>query len=410
MLTDKYIEKLLDLYFKGELSQEEKEKLFESIHSNPSLNDTVQYVLNHVDPSKAESFLAEKSLMCDTEIISESDETLIELYLSGLMSQEEEDDFLKKLVSDTDLRTDALAQAFLIKAIRKIQNADNNVLEAAKNTPISDINSLFEELQTEDDDMLIDSYLQGNLSDPEVEAFQERLKSDIEFKERVAAITILAKGIQIRQERDNKVIKDAKSLSKEDIISTISEAEKAAILEQLEPAAGYAPQRPAASQEPAAASRHIIWYRRIAAAAVVIIVVGIGWDYHNSSVSMNYADQGIEKAVSDLAGDKIIKGDGEEVVDELRELFENVRKKNDLPLTITKLEKLYNSATDEYAHVEDDYVDQISIALASAYIYDGQKTKAKDILNHMINDPDTSPEIKEKAKQMLENIRKTFIF
>ena len=176
MLTDKYIEKLLDLYFKGELSQEEKEKLFESLRSNPSLNDTVQYVLNHVDSSKAESFLAEKSLMCDTEIISESDETLIELYLSGLMSPEEEDDFLKKLVSDTDLRTNALAQAFLIKAIRKIQNTDNNVLEAAKNTPISDINSLFEELQTEDDDMLIDSYLQGSLSDPEAKAFQKLLK------------------------------------------------------------------------------------------------------------------------------------------------------------------------------------------------------------------------------------------
>ena len=402
MMTDKYIEKLLDLYFKGELSQEEKEKLFESLRSNPSLNDTVQYVLSHVDPSKAESFLAEKSLMCDTEIISESDETLIELYLSGLMSQEEEDDFLKKLVADTDLRTNALAQAFLIKAIKKIQNEDNRVLEAAKNTSVSDINSLFEELQTEDDDMLIDSYLQGNMSESEIKAFQERLNSDKEFKERVAAITILAKGIQIQQEQDNKIIKDAKSLSKEDIIATINDASQ-------EPVAATIPQ--AASQEPAAASRpKHTWYRRMAAAAVVLIVVGIGWDYHNSSVSMNYADQGIEKAVSDLAGERFIKGDGEDVADELRVLFENVRKKNDLPLTITKLEKLYNSATDDYAHVEDDYVDQISLALASAYIYDGQKTKAKDILNHLINDPDAAPEIKEKAKQMLDNIRKTFIF
>ena len=408
MLTDKYIEKLLDLYFKGELSQEEKEKLFESLRSNPSLNDTVQYVLSHVDPSKAESFLAEKSLMCDTEIISESDETLIELYLSSLMSQEEEDDFLKKLVADTDLRTNALAQAFLIKAIRKIQNEDNRVLEAAKNTSVSDINSLFEELQTEDDDMLIDSYLQGNLSESEIEAFQERLNSDKEFKERVAAITILAKGIQIQQEQDNKIIKDAKSLSKEDIIATINDAAQKPIAATIPYAAS---QEPAAVQEPAAASRpgHT-WYRRMAAAAVVLIVVGIGWDYHNSSVSMNYADQGIEKAVSDLPGERFIKGDGEDVADELRVLFENVRKKNDLPLTITKLEKLYNSATDEYAHVEDDYVDQISLALASAYIYDGQKTKARDILNHLINDPDAAPEIKEKAKQMLDNIRRTFIF
>ena len=378
MLTDKYIEKLLDLYFKGELSQEEKEKLFESIHSNPSLNDTVQYVLNHVDPSKAESFLAEKSLMCDTEIISESDETLIELYLSGLMSPEEEDDFLKKLVSDTDLHTNALAQAFLIKAIRKIQNADNKVLEAAKNTPISDINSLFEELQTEDDDMLIDSYLQGTLSDSEVETFQKRLKSDKEFKERVSAITILSKGIQIQQKRDNKIIEDAKSLSKEDIISAISEADRAAA------------QRPAAS-------RYIKWYRRLAAAAVVLIVVGIGWDYHNSSVMMSSAGDCIEFASTQLPQEIINRGNGKD----LHELFKNVQKKNDLKETIDELEGYY---------AEDVCVEQVALALATAYIYDGQKSKAKDILTQLINDPDTAPEIKEKAKQMLDNIRKTFIF
>ena len=381
-MTDKYIEKLLDLYFKGELSQEEKEKLFESLRSNPSLNDTVQYVLSHVDPSKAESFLAEKSLMCDTEIISESDETLIELYLSGLMSQEEEDDFLKKLVADTDLRTNALAQAFLIKAIRKIQNEDNRVLEAAKNTSVSDINSLFEELQTEDDDMLIDSYLQGNLSESEEEAFQERLNSDKEFKERVAAITILAKGIQIQQEQDNKIIKDAKSLSKEDIIATINDAA----------------QYPVAATKPyAASSSGISWYRRMAAAAVVLIVVGIGWDYHNSSVMMSNAGDCIEFASSQLPREIINRGDGKD----LHELFQNVQNRIDLKETIDELEGYY---------AEDVCVEQVALALATAYIYDGQKSKAKEILNQLINDPDAAPEIKDKAKQMLDNIRKTFIF
>ena len=394
-MTDKYIEKLLDLYFKGELSQEEKEKLFESLRSNPSLNDTVQYVLSHVDPSKAESFLAEKSLMCDTEIISESDETLIELYLSGLMSQEEEDDFLKKLVADTDLRTNALAQAFLIKAIRKIQNEDNRVLEAAKNTSVSDINSLFEELQTEDDDMLIDSYLQGNMSESEIKAFQERLDSDKEFKERVTAITILAKGIQIQQEQDNKIIKDAKSLSKEDIIATINDAAQESVAATIPQAAS---QEPAAVQEPAAASRpgHT-WYRRMAAAAVVLIVVGIGWDYHNSSVMMSNAGDCIEFASSQLPREIINRGDGKD----LHELFQNVQNRIDLKETIDELEGYY---------AEDVCVEQVALALATAYIYDGQKSKAKEILNQLINDPDAALEIKEKAKQMLDNIRKTFIF
>ena len=70
----------------------------------------------------------------------------------------------------------------------------------------------------------------------------------------------------------------------------------------------------------------------------------------------------------------------------------------------------HNSAIDDYQHAESDYVDQISLALAAAYIYDGQKSKAKDILNHILNDPDASPDVKEKAKQLLDSIKKTFIF
>ena len=120
MLTDKYIEKLLDLYFKGELSQEEKDKLFESLRSNPSLNDTVQFVLSHTDPSKAELFLSEKSLMCDTQLISEEDETMIELYLSGMMSQEEEANFMDKLVS-------GLSEEELIDALMYIEWAKDYI-------------------------------------------------------------------------------------------------------------------------------------------------------------------------------------------------------------------------------------------------------------------------------------------
>ena len=394
MLTDKYIEKLLDLYFKGELSQEEKDKLFESLRSNPSLNDTVQFVLSHTDPSKAELFLSEKSLMCDTQLISEEDETMIELYLSGMMSQEEEADFMDKLVSDADLRTNMLAQAFLVKAIQKIHNADNKALNAAKQTTVSDVKSLFKELQDEDDDRLIDSYLIGNLSKEEMKSFEERLKSDKDFKERVSAVSFLSKGIKERQERDAKAIEDAKKISREDVISTIMAIEKRG-------------QRPAA-----ASSRWKIplWVKRIAsAAAVILIVTGIGFDYHNSVVLRDNAEQGVLFAESNMPVDNF-RGDGEDVAKDLRVLFENVRKKENLSLTIVKLEDYYNLAIDEDAHVEDDYVDQISFALASAYIYDGQKSKAKEVLSHILNDPEASPDVKEKAKRLLDSIKKTFIF
>ena len=395
MLTDKYIEKLLGLYFKGELSQEEKDKLFESLRSNPSLNDTVQFVLSHTDPSKAELFLSEKSFMCDTQLISEEDETMIELYLSGMMSQEEEANFMDKLVSDADLRTNVLSQAFLVKAIQKIHNADNKVLDAAKQTPVFDVKSLFKELQNEDDDRLIDSYLVGSLSEEEIKSFEERLKSDKDFRERVSAVTFLSKGIKERQERDAKAIEDAKKISKEDVISTIKE-----ITDRGE--------QPAV----AVASGRIVplWFKRVAAAAVVLIVVGVGFDYRNSSVMMSNAGECIEFASTQLPQESNNRGDGEEVINDLRELFKSVEKKEGLSSTIAKLEDYYNNATDEYAHDEDAFVDQISLALASAYIYDGQKSKAKDVLNHIVNDSETSPDVKQKAKQLLDSIKKPFIF
>lgn len=408
MLTDKYIEKLLDLYFKGELSQEEKDKLFESLRSNPSLNDTVQFVLSHTDPSKAELFLSEKSLMCDTQLLSEEDETMIELYLSGMMGQEEEADFMDKLVSDADLRTNVLAQAFLVKAIQKIHNADNKALDAAKQTTVSDVKSLFKELQDEDDDRLIDSYLIGNLSEEEKKSFEERLKFDKDFKERVSAITFLSKGIKERQERDAKAIEDAKKISREDVISTIKEIE---IREQ----------RPAAASIPAATSTEIpaatssgriipLWVKRIAsAAAVILVVAGIGFDYYNSVVLRDNAEQGVLLAESNMPDGKF-RGDGEDVVKDLRSLFENVRKKEKVSSSIEKLEEYYKNAIDEYAHEEDRFVDQISLALASAYIYDGQKAKAKEVLNHILNDPNASSDVKDKAKQLFDSIKKTFIF
>lgn len=400
MLTYKYIEKLLDLYFKGELSQEEKDKLFESLRSNPSLNDTVQFVLSHTDPSKAELFLSEKSLMCDTQLISEEDETMIELYLSGMMSQEEEADFMDKLVSDADFRTNVLAQAFLVKAILKIHNADNKALDAAKQTTVSDVKSLFKELQDEDDDRLIDSYLVGCLSEDEMKSFEERLKSDKDFRDRVSAVTFLSKGIKERQERDAKAIEDAKKISKEDVITTIKEIEN----REQRPAA-------ASTEQPAPASIIPLWVKRVvSAAAIVLIVVGVGLDYHNSYVMRNYAGQCITMAESDMSGEIFMKGDGDEVINDLRELFKNVEKNENLASTISKLENYYNNVTDEYAHEEDAFVDQISLALASAYIYDGQNSKAKEVLNHILNDPDASSDVKEKAKQLHDSIKKIFLF
>ena len=212
-----------------------------------------------------------------------------------------------------------------------------------------------------------------------MKSFEERLKSDKDFRERVSAITFLSKGIKELQERDAKAIEDAKTISKEDVISTIKE-----ITERKE-------RLVAASIKP-------LWVKRVAAAAaVILIVVGVGFDYHNSSVMMSNAGECIEYASSRLPQEAFDRGDGED----LHELFKNVQLKKDLKETIDALEGYYST---------DSCLDQVRLALATAYIYDGQKSKAKDMLNEIIKDPKASPDIKEKAKQLLESTKKTFIF
>jgi FimV-like protein len=113
---------------------------------------------------------------------------------------------------------------------------------------------------------------------------------------------------------------------------------------------------------------------------------------------MSNAGECIEFASTQLPQEIHDRSDGED----LHELFKNVQLKKDLKETIDELEGYYS--TDSYLP------DQVRLALATAYLYDGQKSKAKDMLNEIIKDSEASPDIKEKAKQLLESIKKTFIF
>ena len=112
---------------------------------------------------------------------------------------------------------------------------------------------------------------------------------------------------------------------------------------------------------------------------------------------MSNAGECIEFASTQLPQEIFDRSDGKD----LHELFKNVQLKKDLKETIDELEGYYS--TDSYLP------DQVRLALATAYLYDGQKSKAKDMLNEIIKDSE-DPDIKKKAKQLLESIEKTFIF
>ncbi len=382
MMTDKFIEEFLQRYFKGELTQEEKEDLFASIKLNPALDDMIQEVLRKNNPAEVEKFISEKALLFDSIVVSEEYESMIELFLSGMMEPDEEEAFKKKLLSDEDFRNNALAQAFLYKAIQKIRKSDESAIESAKELSESSIRDLFAELKEEDDDELIDNFLKGKLSDYEETQFKQRLQTDSKFKERASAIAMLSKGIHIEQERTQKAIKDAKKLTEEDIkkefgnpVNTIS-----------------------------------LWNnlkRVISIAAVTIAVAGCSIDYYmaNSYISneaITFATKNADLAYSSLPKatySKATHSRGDEA--DLNQLFDNVKSKQNLAETIKELENELESGIFE---------DQKRLMLATAYIYNGQKSDAKKMLRKIINDDLTQKEFKDKAQELLKSLNNSIIF
>lgn len=394
MLTDKNIEIILQRYFKGGLSEEEKERLFASLKSDPALNDIVLELLRNTNQGDVERFLSEKSLMEATSTISEKDETLIELYFSGMLEPEEETEFKEKLSRDENLCTNALARAFLSKAIERIRKSDEQAIESARELPTSAITILFDEFKDERDDELIDSFLKGTLSESEVGDFKARIGTDAKFKERVSAMAMLNKGIKEQQAQTELAINDARTLTRTDI-------EKAIVASRAN----------VADQYPRSVTRSSVFtLRRIAAVAIIAIVfAGVGFDYYNYSQVPEIASRSMASLQVDYK-EAPSRGGDDDIYAELQLLFGTIEPGSDVKEAIARLEVYYKTSTDEYADIEDDYADQISFALATAYLYDGQRAKAKEILNHIMEDDDASADIKGKADELLKAMKKSFLF
>ena len=391
------IEQMLDQYFKGQLSPEEKERLFKAISMDPSLEDTIQTLLKGVDPEKARQFLSEKSLMCDTHLLSESDEAQIEMYLSGLMSEDEEEIFKQHLMSDEDFQTNAFAHAFLYKAIKRIQDEDAKTLESARTVSEADFAEMFGIVRDEADDGEIERYMTDTMSMDEKTAFEARMSSDGKFRERVTSAAVLEKGIMNEQQASALALDDAAKLTKEDVITVINR------------------ERVSASTYAAASTRIPVWtmVRKVAAVALVLVVFGGVYDYSNSSIMRSMAGQNMQFAMSGVsAPTKGSSSEAEESVrSELKELFDIVEKNESISeSTVSRLREFYDVATDGNADYEDTYVDQISLAMATAYIYTGQKGKAKEVLKETVANLDVSEDARDKAEKLLKKTKRSILF
>lgn len=387
------IEQMLDRYFKGQLSLEEMERLFREISMDPSLEDTILTLSKDIDPEKVQQFLSEKSLllMCDKDVIPKADETQIDMFLSGMMSEDEEAEFKERLLSDAAFQTNALARAFLFMAIKKIHQQDAEILDSAGQLRASDITNLLERMCSENDDELIDMYLKDQLPNDKKKAFESRMTSDVDFKERVMAVVMLNRGINELRKNDLMVLGDAPKLSREDVISVIERERTAAA---------------------AVAGTVSIWtkIRRVAAVAAVVASI---YDFSNSSSMRGLAGENIQYAMSGVSAPSrggISEAEGK-VLNELKSLFECAGNKDCVnESTVSRLRMYYDMVTDDAVDFEDAYIDQISLAMATTYIYTGHKSNAKEVLRETIDNPDVSGDARSRAEKLLKKATRSFVF
>jgi len=225
---------------------------------------------------------------------------------------------------------------------------------------------------------VIERYLKGKLSAEEENAFREQLKTDKEFRDEVLATSLMIK----KMKKQNQEKEDA-------------------ILEEVKAEAPVAASTASASR----ASRPV-WIRW-AASIAALFVIGffsakpVYFNYKsNQMISQNYA-QWTPRADATSRGEVQA---GENVVAELRELFENVGQGKDMKMTTYRLEKALKESETDYEY--NQYTPDIVWYLALAYIQNNQFGKARTALAAIIESGD--PYYSEAAQKLYKEIENMY--
>ena len=270
------------------------------------------------------------------------------------------------------------------------------MLESARSIEKTEFEEMLGLIRDGEDDELIERYVNDALSKEEKASFEARMATDERFKERVMSVAMLDKSIIEEQRKTSQALEDAAKLSREDVISVIKKER--------------------ADETARAATRAVpIWtkIRRVAAVAAVVVVAAGVFDFSNSSGMRGLAGENIQYAMSGVSAPSRggISEAEENVLNDLMTLFECVGDKDCVDeSTVSRLRKYYDMATDGAVDFEDTYIDQISLAMATAYIYTGQKGKAKEVLRETIGNPDVSGDARSRAEKLLKKTRMSLVF
>ncbi len=226
--------------------------------------------------------------------------------------------------------------------------------------------------RNEEIDERIDSFLRGKMTAEEETSFKDEVARDDYLKQRIREQILLIRGIQQFGKVEDEIVIDS--------VKQSTNKEKRSVW--LRPFALYP--------------------LSLAAALLVFIFINSKVIFNSS---MSYAEHESTTFISSMQYG--VRGsEDSELVSHLYEDFLKVNKGEDLNNTILELEEQFKICRDEYIDEVDDYSSRIGWFLAVAYLKNGEKQKAKKILNYVIED---NPEA-ESAQILLDKLDRSFFW
>lgn len=216
-------------------------------------------------------------------------------------------------------------------------------------------------------DERIESFLRGNMSAEEEEAFKQEIKESPELRSRAMEMTALIKGLETHE-----------SKKEQEVIDSVNPS-----------AASITPQQKTHR-------RAFIWWA-CSAAAICVIFFSIFKVQRYKTL-----DEAIAPYCTQYNMSALSRGDADSVtISHLYSLFNQIPKQGNVTNIIKELESIYASLDSDYTYYP--YANDIAWNLALAYIKDDQIDKAISVLEKLKEDNPDTP-IFTKAEELLKKI------
>ena len=240
------------------------------------------------------------------------------------------------------------------------------------------------------DDLLL-RYLKGEMSSAEEADFMAQLAANEQLRQKAIATARLAKAMrEVGTAADRTVIDAMKATSPAEVRAVAMRAASPAEEEKRRP-----------------------WLKRMlpataAAASVLLCAVG-GYKYHKHREQEQTYEQmvalGKEYVVCFRPTSEITRGGSDGVTRQLKSIYARLTSDGiDLHSTIATLEEMWTQSQADTYNSYTDHAPEIGWMLASAYLRDGDRQKAMEVLDALISTSPQGTAMGDKARELKAKI------